>query len=401
MSNSLATSSLITKEALRILTNMVTFSANVNKEAADEFGTNNGGKYSSGATINIRKPPRYTIRTGATASAQATTEPTVPITMSQAGVDLAFTSAEMTYSLTQLQPKLQAAMATIANQIDLDGLTNAKNTVGNVVGTAATTPATIGAVTSVSQRLDEMAAPRDGQRSLVINPAANAGLIGGLAGYYNSSAQLSEQYKKGMMVDSLGLNIAMDQNVVTHTNGAQPVGGGTVAGASQTGSAITVTGASITGAITKGSVITFAGVFAVNPQSRVSTGVLAQFVVTADVAISAVSIPISPALTPSGAFQNVTASPANLAVITVFGTASGTYVSNVGFHRDAFSLAVVPMFMPPSGKGVVAAEQESYNGFSLRMIQFYDGTNDKFITRFDTLYGWATPYPELAVKLAG
>lgn len=399
MSNSLATSSLITKEALRILTNMVTFSANVNKEAADEFGTNNGGKYSSGATINIRKPPRYTIRTGATASAQATTEPTVPITLSQAGVDLAFTSAEMTYSLTQLQPKLQAAMATIANQIDLDGLTNAKNTVNGVVGTAATTPATIGAVTSVSQRLDEMAAPRDGQRSLVINPAANAGLIGGLAGYYNSSAQLSEQYKKGMMVDSLGLNIAMDQNVITHTNGTAVVGTNTVSGASQTGS--TITTAALNGTITKGTVVTFAGVFAVNPQSRVSTGVLAQFVVTADAAGSATTISISPALTPTGAFQNVTASPASGATITIFGTASGTYVSNVGFHRDAFSLAVVPMFMPPSGKGVVAAEQESYNGFSLRMIQFYDGTNDKFITRFDTLYGWATPYPELAVKLAG
>jgi hypothetical protein len=380
---------------------MVTFSANVNKDASDEYGTNNGGKYASGATINIRKPPRFTIRTGATASAQAVTEPTIPITLAQAGVDLAFTSAEMTYSLTQLQPKLQAAMATIANQIDYDGLLNAKNTVANTVGTAGTPPSTIGAITSVNQKLDEMGAPRDGQRSLIVAPSANAGLIGGLAGYFNSTAQLSEQYKKGMLVDSLGLNIAMDQNVVTHTNGTQVVGGGTVNGASQTGSTINVNTASITGTIPKGSVVTFAGVFAVNPQNRTSTGTLQQFVITADVAASATSITISPALTPTGAFQNVTASPANTAVMTVFGTASAAYVTNMGFHKDAFSLAVVPMFMPPSGKGVVAAEQESYNGFSLRMIQFYDGTNDKFITRFDTLYGWATPYPELACKLAG
>ena len=401
MSNSLATSSLITKEALRILTNMVTFAKNVNREASDEFGTNNGGKYASGATINIRKPPRFTIRTGATASAQAVTEPTVPITLSQAGVDLAFTSAEMTYSLTQLQPKLTAAMATIANKIDFDGLDNARLTVGNLVGTAGTPPSTIGAITAVNQKLDELGAPRDGQRSLVVGPSANAGLIGGLAGYFNSATKLSDQYNKGMLVDSLGLNIAMDQNVPTHTNGTQAATGVTVNGASQTGSTINVNTASVTGTITKGSVITFAGVFAVNPQSRTSTGALQQFVVTADVAASATSISISPALTPTGAFQNVTASPANTAAVTIVGTASTGYVNNMGFHRDAFSLAVVPMFMPPSGKGVVAAEQESYEGFSLRMIQFYDGTNDKFITRFDTLYGWATPYPELAVKLAG
>jgi len=401
MSNTLATSSLITKDSLRILTNLLGFSKAVNREVQDEFGTQKGGNYSSGATINIRKPPRYTIRTGATLSAQGTTEPTIPITLAQAGVDIQFTSAELTHSLTQLQPKLTAAMATIANQIDLDGLTNAKNTVGNCVGTAGTPPSTAAAVLSVQQKLDEMGAPRDSQRNLILAPNANAALIGGLSGLFNSQSVLDKQYKGGLMVDSLGLSIAMDQNVVTHTNGTQPVAGGTVNGASQTGSTINVNTASITGTIPKGSVITFAGVFAVNPQSRVSTGSLMQFVVTADVAAAATSINISPALTPSGQFQNVTASPANTATVTVFGTASAAYTTNMGFHKDAFALACVPMFLPPSGRGVVAAEQESYEGMSLRMIQFYDGTNDRFVSRFDVLYGWATPYPELAVKLAG
>lgn len=401
MSNTLATSSLITKESLAILTNLLGFSKNVNRDWEDEFGTNKGGRYHSGGTINIRKPPRYTYRSGATASAQSTVEPTIPITLSQGGVDINFTSAELTNSIDKLQPKLQAAMATIANQIDAEGLLNAKNTVGNIVGTAGTPPSTLAAILAVNQRLDEMGAPRDRQRTLVVNPAANAGLVSGLSGLFNSSAKLSEQYNGGIMVDSLGLNFALDQNVQSHTNGAQPVGGGTVNGAGQSGSTINVNTASITGAITKGSTITFANVFAVNPQSRSSTGVLAQFVVTADVAISATSISISPALTPSGQFQNVTASPGNTAVITVFGTASVAYAANIGFHRDAFTLACVPMYVPTGGKGVVAAESESYEGMNLRMIQFYDGTNDKFITRFDVLYGWATPYPELAVKLAG
>ena len=55
--------------------------------------------------------------------------------------------------------------------------------------------------------------------------------------------------------------------------------------------ALTGLGASAT--IRAGEVFTVASVFAVNPQSRTSTGVLAQFVVTADVALGATSIPIS------------------------------------------------------------------------------------------------------------
>ena len=84
-------------------------------------------------------------------------------------------------------------------------------------------------------------------------------------------------------------------------------------------------GAAITGTITRGSKITFGGINYVNPQSRQDTGIAAQFTVTVDVAAGANSIPISPALTPSGQFQNVTASPANNASLTVLGAASSSW----------------------------------------------------------------------------
>ena len=231
-----------------------------------------------------------------------------------------------------------------------------------------------------------------------MNPAFNANAIQGLAGLFNASDKISGQYTKGMMVDSLGLSIDMDQNIVTHTNGTQPVGGGTVNGAGQSGSTINVNTASITGTITRGSKITFANVFAVNPQSRASTGVLAQFTVTADVAAAATSIPISPALTPSGAFQNVTNSPANTAVVTIFGSASGTYSANVAFHEDAFTLAMVPMFYPDGKRGVVNVSMESDDGFTVKVTEFYDGIQDNYIMRLDVLFGWAATYPELACK---
>ena len=402
MTNTLVTCSIVAKESLAILENMVAFAGMVNRDWEDEFTGNQSRGYSPGQTINIKRPPRYTYRSGRVATPQATVETTTPLTLSQGGCDLNFTSLERTLSLQKLEDKLQAALATVANEIDRQGLQLARQATFNTIGTPGTLPATqalaLAAITGVNQRLDEMAAPRDKRRGLIMSPALNAATIQGFAGLFNSGDKISKQFGSGMMVDSLGLAYAMDQNVDTHTNGTQAVAGTNVNGANQVGSAVTVVG--LGGTITKGTKITLPGVFAVNPQSRVSTGVLAQFTVTADVAAAAVSIPISPAIVTSGAFQNVTASPTTGAPFVIFGTASGSYQANVGFHKDAFTLAMVPMWAPPGGKGVIDVAQETYKGFTVKVTEFYDGVNDNSIMRLDVLFGWAATYPELSCLYA-
>ncbi len=408
MSNSFATTSVVAKESLAILENMLTFAKGVNRSWESEFTSNMARGYAPGQTINIKRPPRYTWRAGRVAVPQATIQTTVPLTLTQGGTDLNFNSQERTLSIAQMEPMLMGAMATVANEIDRQGLDLARTASYNAI----LSPAGTGAVpttqaqalqffTNVGQRLDEMAAPRDRQRSFVMNPALNAGMIQGLAGLFNSQSKVTEQYGSGMVVDALGFNVSMDQNVVNHTPGTQPAtAANAVNGAGQSGSTITVNGAAITGTITRGSKITFANVFAVNPQSRQSTGVLAQFTVTADVAAAATSIPIAPALTPSGAFQNVTASPANNAALNVFQGNLAAYACNVAYHRDAFTLATVPLYAPPSGKGVIGVAQESHRGINMKVTEFYDGVNDNYIMRFDILFGWAATYPELAVIAA-
>lgn len=402
MTNTLVTCSIVAKEALAILENMVSFSGMVNRDWEDEFTQNQSRGYSPGQTINIKKPPRYQYRAGRVAVPQATTETTVPLTLSQGGCDLNFTSIERTLSLQQLEDKLQAALATVANEVDRQGLQLAHYATFNTLGTPGTLPTTqalaIAAITDTNRRLDEMAAARDKRRALIMNPALNGAAIQGFAGLFNSQDKISKQFGSGMMVDSLGLAYAMDQNVDVHTNGTQAVAGTNVNGAGQTGSNITVV--ALGGTITRGSVITLPGVFAVNPQSRVSTGVLAQFVVTADVAAAATVIPVSPALVTSGAFQNVSASPTTGQPFVIFGTASGSYSTNVGFHKDAFTLAMVPMWAPPGGKGVIDVSQQTYKGFTVKVTEFYDGINDNSIMRLDVLFGWAATYPELSVKYA-
>ena len=402
MTNTLVTCSVVAKESLAILENMVAFAGMVNRDWEDEFTGNQSRGYSPGQTINIKKPPRYTYRSGRVAVPQATVESTVPLTLSQGGCDLNFTSLERTLSLQKLEDKLQAALATVANEIDRQGLQLARQSTYNCLGTPGTLPNTqalsLGAITDINRRLDEMAAPRDKQRGLIMGPALNAAAVVGLAGLFNGQDKISKQFGSGMMVDSLGLAYAMDQNVDTHVNGTQNVAGTNISGAGQTGASITVV--ALGGTITKGTTINLPGVFAVNPQSRTSTGVLAQFVVTADVAAGATALPISPAIVTSGAFQNVTASPTNGTPFTIFGTASGSYQANVGFHKDAFTLAMVPMWAPPGGKGVIDVAQETYKGFTIKVTEFYDGVNDNSVMRLDVLFGWAATYPELATKYA-
>lgn len=402
MSNVLATTSVVAKEAVAILENMLSFSGMVNRDWEDEFSGNMSRGYAPGATINIKRPPRYQYRDGRIAVPQGTTETTIPLTLTQGGCDLQFTANERTLSLTKLEDKIQAAMATVANEIDRRGLDMARLTSNNVIGTPGTAPNTqllaLQAVTGLNQRLDEMGAPRDKRRGLILSPALNAPMVVGMAGMFNSQAILDKQMRQGVMVDSLGLAYAMDQNVQTHTNGTAVVATNTVSGANQTGSTITV--AALNGTITHGTKVTFANVFAVNPQSRQSTGTLAQFTVTADAAAATTSLHISPAITPTGAFQNVTTSPANGAIITIFGTASGHYTFNPAFHKDAFTLAMVPMWAPAGGKGVVDVSQTEYKGFRLKVTEFYDGMSDVSIMRIDVLYGWAAPYPELSCGYA-
>lgn len=401
MANTLVTCSIIAKEALAVLENMLSFSKRVNRDFESEFSSNQSRGYSPGQTINIKRPPRYTYRAGRVSVPQGTVETTIPLTLQQGGTDLNFNSIERTLSLQQLNQKLQAAMATVANEIDRQGLDLVRTSVYNAVGTPGTPPATqlaaVQLLANANRRLDEMAAPRDRQRALIMGPALNANLVSGFSGLFNNQSKLDKQYDSGLFVDALGFYADLDQNVGRHTNGTQNVAGTNINAAGQTGSSITVVG--LGGTITRGTVIRLPGVNAVNPQSRVDTGVQMDFVVTADCLAGATSIPISPAIVTSGAFQNVTASPTNGQPFTILGAVSTGYDMNVLFHKDAFTLASVPLVLPQGGKGVIDAAQESYKGMTMRVIEFYDGVNDNFVMRFDVLFGYAPTYPELATRV--
>ena len=392
MANTNLTISMITREALRILENNLTFAKGCNREFDDKFAVS-GAKI--GDTLNIRKPARYVGRTGTALSVEDHTESQVALQLdTQFGVDVNFTSKELALDIDDFSDRiLKPALATVANKIDRDGLALYKD-VYNSVGTPGTTPTALKTYLQAGAKLDKSAAPRDGLRSVCIGPDEQVEIVDSLKGLFQSSEQIKSQYEQGNMGMAGGFKWSMDQNVNAHTIGAH---GGTplVNGASQSGASIDTDGWGAT-SLNKGDIFTIAGVFGVNPQSRQSTGELQQFVVTADNADAGdKTIAISPAIVTSGAMQTVTAAPADNAVITVLGVASTSAIQSMAFHRDAFVMGCADLQLP-QGVDKAARVSDKQLGLSVRMVRDYDINNVKFPCRLDVLYGWMTVYPELA-----
>lgn len=371
----------------------------------DKFGVD-GAKI--GTVVNVRKPPRYTTRTGQALDLQDATETQVPVTLNtQAGVDLTFTSQDLALSIDDFSDRfITPAIAAVANRIDAAGMALYSSIAQNV-GTAGTVPNQLYTYLLAGVRLNNSAAPLDGKRSVVINPLMEATIVDALKGLFQQATAIAEQYEKGQMGRAAGFDWFMDQNTATHTVG--PLGGTPlVNGASQTGTSLITDGwsASAASRLNLGDTFTIDSVYMVNPQSRQSTGTLAQFVVTANVSSDGsgnATLPIyPPIIPPTGStptqFQTVTTSPADNAAITVTGAANTVTPQGLAFHKDAFTLVTADLPLP-RGVDMAARVSDKELGISIRMIRAYDISLDRFPTRLDVLFGWATLRPELACRV--
>ena len=197
MSNQILTISMITREAMRVLENNLTFTKGVNRNFDDKFGIE-GAKI--GSTLNIRLPARYVGRSGPVLSVEGQTETYVPLTLStQFGVDVEFTSADLELSMDDFSERyVKPAMAVVANKIDRDGLLQALN-VYQTVGVPGTTPTALSSYLAASAKMKFAAAPEDDMRSIVIDPNAEAGIVNSLTTLFNPSQLISDQYKDGTM----------------------------------------------------------------------------------------------------------------------------------------------------------------------------------------------------------
>lgn len=405
MSNSLLTPSVIAKEALMQLRNNLVMANNVHRQYKDEF-------VKVGNTVTIRKPVKFLAQDGATLVKQDVTEGSTSIVVNkQKHVGWGFNTADLTLSIKDYSKRyIEPAAIALANQIDYDGLQLYKN-VWNWVGTPGQSVNSYSDFSKGPKRLDKMAVPRNARKA-VLGPDDHWDMAGSQTALFFQAIG-EKAYRNGSIGRIGGVDMFMDQNVATHTNGSADDTSAVTVGSSNTTTYAASKDTNTMTLATKewdasktikaGTVITIDDVYAVNPLSKESTTELAQFVVTTDVTTdgttsNTTNLTISPAIITSGAHQNVNAAPVAGKSISVIGAKSTGYAQNMVFHENAFALVTVPMAMPD---GVSFKARESEGGISLRVLKDYDITNDEDIIRLDVLYGWKAIYPDLATRISG
>jgi hypothetical protein len=410
MSNTTLTADIIAKAAVSVLENSCVMGNLVYRGYEEEFSNKVNG-YNVGETISIKRPTDFTVRDGRVSVPQDVTEGKFTLTVDKfKGVDFKFTSEDLTLQIGDLTERvIKPAMVQLGNQIDRD-VHDLYKDVWNWVGTPGQVVNSFADFAKAPERLDLGAVPMDG-RNAVMSPTDEYGMLGSQTALYMQDVAKAA-YRESNLGRIANVDTYSSQNVQTFTRGTAdnttPLVKGTQsttwAASKDTGTmSLDTDGWDTVTTLKQGDVFTIDAVFAVNPVTKATLPHLQQFVVKADVTAhatttSSTTLTISPPIITSGAFQTVSAAALNDATITVMGTASTGYSQNLVFRKNAFALVMVPLIKPP---GAIDVGRRSYKGFQVRVIPFYDGTNDVSNWRLDVLYGVKTVDARQATRLSG
>lgn len=408
MANTLLTPAMITRESMRLLHQKANFLQNCNKSYDDRFAKS-GAKI--GTNLDVRLPNMYVTRSGATLSAQDTVERSIDLPCAtQHGVDLSFTSVDLTMSLDDFSKRiLDPAMAVLAAKIEYEAMLLLYKKVANYVGTVNTPVNSFRTITAARKVLTDNLAPMDRQRTVTLDTQHNLDLVDALKGLFQDSDTIAEQYSEGMLGRTGGFKFFENTLLPRHTPGTKagtPLTNGATQGVAtgwaETGTLITDGWTNSTAALKAGDIFTVADVYEVHPETKVTTTRLKRFVATADYTADGsgniAALVHRPAAIYGGAYKNVNASIGDGKAITVIGTASTEYGQSLAFHKDAFLFVTADLIMPT---GVDFAAREVYDGVSMRIVRQYTIADDAFPCRIDVLWGATGGLTELACRILG
>lgn len=400
MPNTLLTPTAVTREAVRILHQKLNFVGSCNKQYDESF--KNGGatvKGKFGPTLKIRMPNEYTVRDGITMNAQNTEEASVDLTVSTVkGVDVTFTSQELALSLDDFSKRiLDPAMSVLAANIEADAISMYRNVYNLVDGD--TQAFKFDHLTTGRQVLTDCLAPMDSSRVAILNTGHATKYMIDTKGLFQDSKSIADQYREGKIGRTSGFDIFENTLLLPHLTGtAAKTTTYTVNGAVTTNGSAAVTVQTGSTTFKNGDVFTVADCFRVHPETKVSTGVLQQFVVTADYVGGAGSLQFAPAIYTSGGRQNVVAAGmGNGKAIVKVGAGANEYLNqSLAFHKDAFAFVTADLPLPD---GVDWAAREVFDGISLSLVRDFSISDRSFPCRIDCLYGYKAVRPQLATRI--
>lgn len=401
----------ITRESLRVLHQKLNFVGNINRQYDNRFAVE-GAKI--GTQLNVRMPAKYKTRTGATASFQGHVQRSTPlIVASQIGVDLSFTSVELTMDIDRFSERvIEPAMAQLAADIEYACLQIAYQRVANYNGTTST-QLNYKRFRENGAILTKNLAPYGGRHAW-LSPDSAVEFGDAVKGLFQDSEEIKKQYKEGMMGRTGGFDTYENTLLPSHTRGSlagTPLTAGAALGVSTTANSwssqtvLQIDGATSGTTVLAGDVITLEGVYGVHPETKQNTGQLAKFVVQEDVtlttAATAYAVTVKPALIYGigNAYQNSVlsgVSDTDGLTVAAFGVADATYGQDLFAHTDAFTFVTADL-EDVSQYGAWGAREEM-DGISMRIGKQWDIVNDAVPCRVDVLYGFAELYPELASR---
>lgn len=414
---------MITREALMLRRNTNDFIQNVSREYQDQFAQR-GAKI--GDTINVRLPNDYVVQDGPTVNPEATAERSIPLTINyRKNVPMSFSTQERTLNMDDFSGRYIApAVNALVGQVASDAMTlalQASNMVLNTDDNGQLIAPSSQTWLQAKAILTACNAPLD-DRFAVLDPMTDANTVAGMIGMFNPGNTISRQTTDGQMGSKiLGVREWMqDQTVTISQTGSydsKATATGSYGNYTPNGAPVTTISASasphssvlsvsaINGTLKAGDIITIAGVNRINRINKNSLHIPQQFVVLADCASGATSIPLSPAIIPPGAngpvpYQTVDAAPVSGAVVALVAPANSIIRRNMLYSKRALTLATVDLEMVD--RGVVDCGRASLDGISLRTLTYYNGSDDTRATRLDVLYGigmlrpdWCVIVPEL------
>lgn len=451
MANTLLDMSYITNKALVVLENELVIANRVTREYSNEFAQT-GAKV--GNVVSIRRPPRYKGTYGPPLNVEDTNETFCQVALNyQFHVDVQFTTQDLALAMDMFAERvLKPQIAPVANRVDSDTAQFAYLNTATTLGTFGVSPNSLKLFTDARAILAAEACPREGEKNAVLDPISMSSMVATVQGLFNPQAKIGEYIEAGMIArEFAGLDWWEDQNVPVFQTGAQggtpilttPIAGTAflTTGWAQSGTVSTQGWSNTTAVINVGDIIQFAGVFPVNPQNRLQYGkTLRQFVVLPPggfvtpangaaapgltygaAALAAgtfnpltgqytssgtgtLTLTIGDACISGGQFQNVTAAPASGAAITVnggTGFANITSPQSLVFHKYAFALAFADLPLPRGVEYAARAYDDEDIGMSIRCVTQYTINNDSEPTRADVLYGPASLYRTLGLRVAG
>ena len=404
MSNIFKVTDLVAKESLRIAHEKLQFIGTVDRQYDESFKASGGSRAPHGSTLRVKSPNQYKRRQGSRVmDVQDQNEQTQTITVAtQDGVDMRFNSQELIQSVDNdgafdalSKNYIEPAIATLCSGIEADFLAYCTKATYQVAGTAGTALTDLVAVGAARAKLNQQLAPKDGNRFIQCDSIAMGGMVNGLKGLFQDSAQIKEQYREGMMGRTAMADWYENDRMWTLPNAAD-VAGEINAGTLTSGiTSLTVDGFSA--APVAGMVFTVEGIYDVHPETKTAYAHLKQFVVTS---ATTTSISFSPAMVYSTTDprQNCSGTPADNADITFVGSASTNYVQQLMYHKDAFQFITADLPIFDDAQKCVNKRSEN---LSLRVWMGSDIRNDELLMRVDILYGMAALRPEFSSRIIG